>query len=82
MDRRMDDNPTKSVFAKKGTYPTNDFFNAILDMGFYDRFFSSLHKDAKRIGISLFKPCKGIENISEYDIPLTHCVTPNKTYSF
>ena len=36
MDRRMDDNPTKSVFAKKGTYPTNDFFNAILDMGFYD----------------------------------------------
>ena len=50
--------------------------------GFYDRFFASLHKDVKRIGISLFKPCKGIENISEQDIPLTHCVTPNKTYSF
>ena len=33
MDRRMDDKPG---FAKKGTYPTNDFFNAILDMGFYD----------------------------------------------
>ena len=50
--------------------------------GFYDRFFASLHKDAKRIGISLFKPCKGIENINEYDVPLTHCVTPNKTYYF
>jgi len=50
--------------------------------GFYDRFFASLHKDAKRIGISIFKPCKGIENITEHDIPLTHCVTPNKTYSF
>ncbi|MDC0127754.1 5-formyltetrahydrofolate cyclo-ligase [Methylophilaceae bacterium] len=50
--------------------------------GFYDRFFASLHKDAKRIGISIFKPCKGIEDITEYDIPLTHCVTPNKTYSF
>ena len=50
--------------------------------GFYDRFFASLHKDAKRIGISLFKPCKDIENINEHDIPLTHCVTPNKTYSF
>jgi 5-formyltetrahydrofolate cyclo-ligase len=50
--------------------------------GFYDRFFSSLHKDAKRIGISLFKPCNGIENITEQDVPLTHCVTPNKTYSF
>ena len=50
--------------------------------GFYDRFFASLHKDAKRIGISLFKPCKVIENLTEQDIPLTHCVTPNKTYSF
>ncbi len=50
--------------------------------GFYDRFFASLQKDAKRIGISLFKPCKGIEDITEQDIPLTHCVTPNKTYSF
>ena len=36
MDRRMDDNPTNSIFAKKGTYPTNDFFNAIQDMGFHD----------------------------------------------
>ena len=36
MDRRMDENPTGSVFAAKGTYPTNDFFDAILDMGFSD----------------------------------------------
>jgi len=50
--------------------------------GFYDRFFSSLHKDAKRIGVSLFEPCNSIENITEQDIPLTHCVTPNKIYSF
>ena len=50
--------------------------------GFYDRFFASLHKDAQRIGISLFQPCKGIDNIDEHDIPLTHCVTPNKTYYF
>ncbi len=50
--------------------------------GFYDRFFASLHKDAKRIGISLFKPCSAIGNITELDIALTHCVTPNKTYIF
>jgi 5-formyltetrahydrofolate cyclo-ligase len=50
--------------------------------GFYDRFFASLHSDTKRIGISLFAPCSGIENITEQDIPLTHCVTPNKTYTF
>ena len=49
--------------------------------GFYDRFFSSLQKDVKRIGISIFKPCKSIDN-NEHDVPLTHCVTPNKTYSF
>ena len=36
MDRRMDENPTGSIFAKKGTYPTNNFFDAILDLGFYD----------------------------------------------
>ncbi|MDC1173398.1 5-formyltetrahydrofolate cyclo-ligase [Methylophilaceae bacterium] len=50
--------------------------------GFYDRFFASLHKDVKRVGVSLFKPYKSIENINEYDVPLTHCVTPDKTYSF
>ena len=36
MDRRMDENPTSSVFAKKGTFPHNDFFNTIQDMGFQD----------------------------------------------
>jgi len=36
MDRRMDDNPTGSKFANIGTTPTNDFFDAILDMGFFN----------------------------------------------
>ena len=36
MDRRMDDNPTSTKFALKDTYPTNNFFDAILDMGFHD----------------------------------------------
>ena len=36
MDRRMDDNPTGTKFALKDTYPTNNFFDAILDMGFHD----------------------------------------------
>ena len=50
--------------------------------GFYDRFFASLHKDVKKIGISLFMPCELIEDINEHDVPLTCCVTPNKNYSF
>jgi len=36
MDRRMDENPTSSRFAAKGTYPTNGFFDAILDLGFLE----------------------------------------------
>ena len=36
MDRRMDENPTGSKFAAKDTYPTNSFFDAIEDMGFYE----------------------------------------------
>ena len=50
--------------------------------GFYDRFFVSLNTDVKRIGVSLFESCENIEDINEHDIPLTHCVTPNKTYTF
>ena len=36
MDRRMDENPTGSTFALKGTFPTNNFFDAIQDIGFHD----------------------------------------------
>ena len=36
MDRRMDDNPTGTKFAAKGTYPTNNFFDSILNMGFHN----------------------------------------------
>jgi len=50
--------------------------------GFYDRFFAPLSNDVKRVGISLFSPCEEIENINEYDIPLTHCITPTKIYTF
>ena len=36
MDRRMDDNPTKSKFSKQGETRHNDFFDGILDLGFHD----------------------------------------------
>ena len=50
--------------------------------GFYDLFFASLHKDVKKIGISLFMPCELIEDTNEHDVPLTCCVTPNENYFF
>lgn len=50
--------------------------------GFYDRFFDSLRQEPKKIGLSLFDPCKAIEDIADHDMPLTHCVTPQKIYIF
>lgn len=56
MDRRMDDNPTGTKFANKGTSPTNDFFDAILDMDFHDcmRKFSSVPVQTHRHARSKF----------------------------
>jgi 5-formyltetrahydrofolate cyclo-ligase len=50
--------------------------------GFYDRLFLSLHDEVKRVGVSLFEPCETLEDIGNYDVPLTHCVTPQTTYCF
>ena len=56
MDRRMDENPTGSRFALKNTYPINNFFDAILDMGFFDcmRKFSSQPIQTHRNNKSIF----------------------------
>jgi 5-formyltetrahydrofolate cyclo-ligase len=50
--------------------------------GFYDRLFSSLRKNVKKIGVSFFAPCEALEDIEEHDIPLTHCITPQLTHYF
>lgn len=49
--------------------------------GFYDRFLASCKTDCLKIGLSFFEAEDALE-FSAYDIPLTHCVTPNKTYRF
>ena len=56
MDRRMDDNPTGTKFAAKETFPTNDFFDAIIDMGFFDcmRKFNSEPTQTHRHSFSKF----------------------------
>jgi len=50
--------------------------------GFYDRLFSSLHDEVKRVGVSFFEPCETLEDVDNYDVPLTHCVTPHTTHCF
>lgn len=49
--------------------------------GFYDRFFSQV-KTLYRIGISIFEPIDVIEDATELDIKLTHCITPENCYEF
>ena len=49
--------------------------------GFYDRFLSSCKPDCLKIGLSFFEPENELPTDSN-DVRLTHCVTPNKTYTF
>lgn len=50
--------------------------------GFYDRFLRSCRPDSLKIGLSLFEPIDRILDTDAYDFPLTHCVTPYKSYCF
>lgn len=50
--------------------------------GFYDRFLQQCRPDTLRIGVSLFPPIEKIEDVSEFDIPLHSCITPEKIYFF
>ncbi|PWT95343.1 MAG: 5-formyltetrahydrofolate cyclo-ligase [Bacteroidetes bacterium] len=50
--------------------------------GFYDRFLSTCRADALKVGISFFEPLDHIDDTDDFDIPLTHCVTPERIYEF
>lgn len=50
--------------------------------GFYDKFFENYPKHRPRIGVSYFEPISKIEDTHEFDVPLTHCITPWNHYEF
>ncbi|MEJ7739763.1 MAG: 5-formyltetrahydrofolate cyclo-ligase [Chitinophagaceae bacterium] len=50
--------------------------------GFYDRFLSSCREDVLKIGFSYFEPVDVIDDINDFDVPLSVCITPNKIYEF
>ena len=50
--------------------------------GFYDKFLKGCRPDCKKIGLSFFEPIEQISDTNEFDINLTHCITPNKLYQF
>ena len=50
--------------------------------GFYDRFLSECKPDCLKVGLSFFEPVDEITDVNEFDVPLNHCVTPNKIWTF
>lgn len=50
--------------------------------GFYDRFLAKCRPDVLRIGLSYLPPITQIEDVTEFDIPLDYCATPDRLYDF
>lgn len=50
--------------------------------GFYDTYFSTAMHTYKRVGLSYFDPLPKIQDTHEFDVPLTHCITPWHHYEF
>ncbi len=50
--------------------------------GFYDRYLSQCRKDVIKIGLSYFEPVNRISDTSQFDVPLSFCITPQHIYEF
>jgi 5-formyltetrahydrofolate cyclo-ligase len=50
--------------------------------GFYDKLFARCRPNCIRIGLSLFAPVERIDDIRDFDEPLSMVVTPDQLYSF
>jgi 5-formyltetrahydrofolate cyclo-ligase len=50
--------------------------------GFYDRFLTFCAQDIVKIGFSYFDALETIDDVHQYDIPLTYCITPTRVYEF
>lgn len=50
--------------------------------GYYDRFLKTTREDCLKVGLSFFPPVKSIEDITDQDVSLHQCVTPDGTLVF
>ncbi len=50
--------------------------------GFYDNFLSKCKPETIKIGLSFFPPEEKIEDVSESDVKLDFCVTPEEIFKF
>ena len=52
------------------------------EKGFYDNFLSKCNPETIKIGLSFFPPEEKIDDVSESDVKLDFCVTPEEIYRF
>lgn len=50
--------------------------------GYYDRFLAECPPNVLKIGLSVFEPINEIIDVTEFDIKMDYCITPNKIWSF
>lgn len=50
--------------------------------GFYDQYLSACREDCIRLGLSYFDPVNVISDCNDFDVPLSHCITPRAVYVF
>lgn len=50
--------------------------------GFYDRFLKSCRADCIKAGLSLFPPEEKIDDVAEFDQPMTLAITPESVFRF
>ncbi len=50
--------------------------------GFYDRYLPACRPDSLTIGFSYFEPVGTIDDIGQFDVPLTTGITPGDIYEF
>ena len=50
--------------------------------GYYDRFLAECPPNILKIGLSVFEPINEIIDVTEFDIKMDYCITPNKIWSF
>lgn len=48
--------------------------------GMYDRFLARCSRDCLKIGFSFFNPVESIDDVSETDVSLDICLTPERVY--
>ncbi|BCX13980.1 MAG: 5-formyltetrahydrofolate cyclo-ligase [Candidatus Dojkabacteria bacterium] len=49
--------------------------------GIYDRILAEC-TNAKRVGINFFEPIDKVQGVTQFDVKLDYCVTPQKVYKF